>query len=114
MEAGLQQVIRRTREKWTPTHVLQALYEGRAFLFLSDDGFFVLQPSREDWTSMPLVTVWAMWFRPGTAKEKQKEIRNWLDQVTNKRARMSSPRMGWGKALGPDWEIERIVWRRKK
>ena len=34
-------------------------------------------------------------------------------QITGGKARMGSPRMGWGRALGPDWEIERIIWRLK-
>jgi hypothetical protein len=113
VEAGLKEIIRKTGEKWTPVHVLQALNEQRAHLFIDKDGFFVLQQSREDWTSAPLVHVWAMWFRPGLARAKEQNVRSWLDQVTNKRARMSSPRKGWGRMLGPDWEIERIIYRRK-
>jgi hypothetical protein len=113
VEAGLKEIIRKTGEKWTPVDVLRALNEQRAHLFIDDDGFFVLQQAREDWTSAPLVHVWAMWFRPGLARAKEQNVRSWLDQVTNKRARMSSPRKGWGRMLGPDWEIERIIYRRK-
>jgi hypothetical protein len=113
VEAGLKEIIRKTGEKWTPVHVLQALNEQRAHLFIDEDGFFVLQQVREDWTSAPIVHVWAMWFRPGLARAKEQNVRSWLDQVTNKRARMSSPRKGWGRMLGPDWEIERVIYRRK-
>lgn len=113
VEAGLLEIIRRTREQWTPVHVLQALNEGRAHLFASEDGFFVLQPMRDEWTSAPVTHVWAMWFKPGMAKAREQELRDWLDDITGKRIRGSSPRMGWGRALGPDWEIERIIWRRK-
>ena len=113
VESGLLDIIRRTGEKWTPVHVLQALHENRAHLFLDDDGFFVLQPTREDWTSAPVIHLWAMWFKPGMAKAREQELRDWLDKITNKQVRGSSPRMGWGRALGPDWEIERVIWRRK-
>ena len=112
VEAGLQQIIKRTGEKWTPVHVLAALNSNTAHLFVSDDGFVVLQPSREDWTAAPITNVWAMWFKPGKAKELRAELQAWLDETTQKRARFSSPRWGW-KALEPDWEIERIIWRRK-
>jgi hypothetical protein len=113
VEAGLKDIIRRTGEKWAPVHVLQALNEQRAHLFIDEDGFFVLQQAREDWTSAPVVHVWAMWFKPGTAREKESGLRDWLDDVTGRRVRMSSTRMGWGRMLGDEWEIERIIWRRK-
>jgi hypothetical protein len=113
VESGLNEIIRRTGEKWTPVHVLQALNENRAHLFIDEDGFFILQPCREDWTSAPFVNLWAMWFKPGLAKAREQELRDWLDGITNKQVRGSSPRMGWGRALGPDWEIERVIWRRK-
>ena len=114
VEAGLKDLIRRTGEKWTPTHVLEALNYGRAHLFIDDDGFVVLQQVREDWTGSPLVHVWAMWFKPGTARAKESGLREWLDDITQKRVRMTSTRMGWGRMLGPEWEIERITWRRKR
>lgn len=113
VEKGLLEIIRRTGEKWTPTHVLQALNEGWARLFVCEDGFCILQPRKDDWTSEPYVNLWAMWFKPGTAKAREQELRDWLDGITNKQVRGSSPRMGWGRALGPDWEIERVIWRRK-
>jgi hypothetical protein len=114
VEAGLKQIIRRTGEKWTPTHVLEALNLGRAHLFIDADGFCVLQQAREDWTAMPVVHVWAMWFKPGKARAKESGIRDWLDDVTGRKVRMSSTRTGWGRMLGPEWEIERIIWRRKR
>ena len=114
VENGLREVIRRTGEKWTPTHVLEALNYGRAHLFIDDDGFVVLQQAREDWTGTPLVHVWAMWFKPGTARAKESGLREWLDDITQKRVRMSSTREGWGRMLGPDWEVERIIYRRRK
>lgn len=113
VERGLNEIIRRTREKWSPAHVSQALYEGRAQLYVSDDGFFVLHPMREEWTLAPITHVWAMWFERGIAKQREQELRNWLDAETGGRIRMSSPRMGWGRALGDGWEIERVIWRRK-
>jgi hypothetical protein len=113
VEAGLKEVIRRTGEKWTPVHVLEALNTDRARLFISDDGFFVLQAGREDWTASPVVHVWAMWFKPGLAKARERELKDWVREITRGKARMSSPRMGWGRMLGPEWEIERVIWRLK-
>jgi hypothetical protein len=113
VEAGLKEIIRKTGEKWTPVHVLQALNQSRAHLFICDDGFFVLQPIAEDWTATPLIHVWAMWFKPGLARAREQELRGWLDEITGKRVRMSSPLKGWGRMLGPDWEVERVIYRRK-
>jgi len=68
VEAGLFEIIRRTNETWTPTHVRQALNENRAALFVGGDGFVVLQRLPEGWTSDPVLHVWAAWFPPGKAK----------------------------------------------
>jgi hypothetical protein len=113
VEAGLREVIRRTGEQWTPVHVLEALNTNRAHLFISEDGFFVLQQVREDWTALPLVHVWAAWFKPGTGVARKQELQDWLDAITHKRVRMNSNRLGWGRMLGDGWEIERVTWRRK-
>jgi hypothetical protein len=113
VEAGLREVIRRTGEKWTPVHVLEALNFNRAHLFISEDGFFVLQQVREDWTGSPLVHVWAAWFKPGTGVARKQELQDWLDAITHKQVRMNSNRLGWGRMLGDGWEIERVTWRRK-
>jgi hypothetical protein len=113
VEAGLREVIRRTGEQWTPVHVLEALNTNRAHLFISEDGFFVLQQVREDWTALPLVHVWAAWFKPGTGVARKQELQDWLDAITGKRVRMNSNRLGWGRMLGDGWEIERVTWRRK-
>jgi hypothetical protein len=119
VESGLLQVTRRTRERWTPTHVLQALHEGVAELFVCDDGFAVLQRLKEGWTSEPFINVWAMWFAPGKGRLARPEVEAWLTELATKSCgnpkalKFSSPRIGW-KALEPEWEIERIIWRRKK
>lgn len=115
VEAGLQKIIRKTGEKWSAAHVSQALYEGRASLFVRDDGFVVLQQLREDWTCAPYINVWAMWFKPGKAKAIHAELMTWLDEVTAKHGcstwKFGSPRKGWGGYEG--WEIDKVIWRRK-
>ncbi len=119
VEAGLNQIIRRTKEKWTPTHVLHALNEGRASLFVCDEGFCVLQRLADIWTAEPYLFIWCMWFKPGVAKQRRSALQDWLEDVAtrtcgNPRAmEFSSPRMGW-KAMEPEWEIKRIIWRRRK
>lgn len=112
MRPGLDQVLARTKEKWTPTHVLKALNEGWAHLFVESDGFAIIQQSKDEWTSEPHVLVWVMWFIPGKAKAKRAELIAWLDEISKKRWKFSSPRMGW-EALESECEIERIIWRRK-
>jgi hypothetical protein len=116
VERGLNQIIRKTQEKWSAAHVSQALFEGRAFLFVSDRGFVVLQQLREDWTCAPYVNVWAAWFEPGEAKKRRQELSEWLDTVTEQHGcvtwKFGSPRKGWKGYEG--WEIDKVIWRRKK
>ena len=117
MERGLKVIIRKTGEKWTPSHVLQALHESCAGLFVCEDGFAVLQRTKEEWTSEPYVNVWALWMKPGRAKEKRQELVGWLDRETEKAGcrywKFGSPRQGWGALEDSECEIERIIWRRK-
>ena len=114
---GLEQIIRRTGEKWSPSHIVQALHENRAALFVCDDGFVVLQRLVEDWTSEPYINVWAMWFMPGRARKKRKELVAWLDDTSTKFGcriwKFGSPRMGWSAMEDNEMEIERVIWRRK-
>lgn len=109
------EIIRRTKEPWTPTHVLQALNEGWASLFVCEDGFAVLKKQKQDWTSELYVHVWALWFRPQKAKEKRGELIAWLDAVTRKEGlrywEYGSPRRGW--IALDECEPVRTVWRRK-
>lgn len=119
VKSGLEQIIAITGEQWTPTHIKQALYEGAAGLFVRDDGFVIVQQAKEMWTSKPYINVWAMWFAPGKGRLARPEVEAWLSDHAlkscgdSKALKFSSPRIGW-KALEPDWEIERIIWRRKK
>lgn len=119
VKSGLEQIIAITGEEWTPTHVRQALNEGLAALFVREDGFVVLQKLKEDWTGDPYINVWAMWFKPDRARIARAEIDAWLETEAErlcgnpKALKFSSPRLGW-KALEPEWEIERIIWRKRK
>jgi hypothetical protein len=116
VERGLLEIIRITKEKWSPSHVKQHLWESKAQLFVCDDGFAVLQRLFEDWTSEPYLNVWAMWFEPGKAKDKRSELIAWLDAEAARIGcvtwKLGSPRKGW--AALDECEIERIIWRRKK
>jgi hypothetical protein len=116
VEHGLLEIIEKTGEKWTPTHVLQALHEQRAYLFTCDDGFAVLQEGRDPWTSEPHLFIWAFWFKPDKARQKRPELFAWLDERAapfGGRWKFSSPLMGWFACEGKELEVERIFWRRK-
>ncbi len=116
VSAGLQEIIRITREDWTPTHVRQGINEGWAFLYVEDDGFIVLQRLKEEWTAEPYLHIWAMWFEPNKAKEKRSELASWLKETTERagcrRWKFGSPRMGWG-GVG-ECEVERVIYRSKE
>ena len=117
VEAGLNAIIRLTGEEWTPTHVKCAIHHGAAFLHVCEDGFAVLEPSRELWTGRPYMNVWALWFKPGRAKARRAELFAWLDEKAKAAGlfpwKFGSPRMGWGALEDNEMEIERVIWRRK-
>ena len=118
IEPGLREVLRRTKEPWNPEDVRRQLVTGQASLWVCDDGFVVLQKLREEFSCKPYLYVWVMWFKPGKGRAVRAEVEAWLSEVAlqhvgdARAVKFSSPRIGW-KALEPDWEIERIIWRRK-
>jgi hypothetical protein len=117
VEPGLQETIALTKEPWTANHVKQHIREGHATLFVDDDGFVVLQRLKALWTSDPYVHVWVMWFKPGTAHERLKELVTWLDEITKQCKcdwwEWASPREGWKwlERLGLCQKVK-TVWRR--
>lgn len=117
VEAGLREIIRKTGEEWSPTHVKCALYNGGAFLHVCEDGFVVVQPDREAWTGRPYMNVWAMWMKPGKGQEKRAELFAWLDEMAKSCGlypwKFGSPREGWALLEDKEMEIERVIWRRK-
>lgn len=115
VEKGLDQVLRLTKEPWTPKDIKHAIREGFASLFVCEDGFLVLQRLKAAWTSDPYVNVWVTWFKPGRAKEKRAELIAFLDDATRQSKcdwwEFGSPREGWV-GLG-ECEKVRTIWRRK-
>lgn len=114
VEAGLQEVLRKTGEKWSPSQVIRALYDKAAFLYVSEDGFVILQEHREEWTGEPYVFVWVMWFRRQAAKRIRGALIDWLDDATRKlgyrKWKFISPRLGW-KALD-ECRVEKVIYGR--
>lgn len=107
------EIIRKTGERWTPTHVEQQINEGWASLFVCEDGFAVLKRQKQDWTSEPFIQVWALWFKPNTAKARRDELFAWVRKITREAgcryAEMGSPLKGWGRV--DELEFVRTVWR---
>jgi hypothetical protein len=118
VEPGLLEILALTQEPWTPVHVEYAIRSGYAWLFVDDDGFFVVQKLKAEWTGAPYLNVWVMWFKPGTAHKHLKGLVGWLDdlkaQTKSDWWEWSSPREGWAwlERLNVCQKI-RTVWRRK-
>lgn len=115
---GLQEVIAKTGEKWTPTHVEQGINEGWAHLFVNDEMFMVFQVLKEDWTSARYLHVWVMWAKPLSARRCRDEAFAWLDEMAEKAGvgkrnwKFGSPLKGWERV--DEFEIERVHYRRKR
>jgi hypothetical protein len=114
---GLQSVLDRTQDPWTPTDVYRCLRGNRASLFLSDDGFLILSRREEEWSLEPYLLVWVGWFKKGTALPMDAELFAWLDSQARsigcKRLRIISPRLGWGKRLRGYFTLKYQTWERE-
>lgn len=113
---GLRIIGKRTNPAWTPGIVLDALEQGRAFLYASEGGWVVLEIQSDH--RERYLNVWLAHFSANAAKAKRSEFVAWLDDVAMRAIgstdwRFSSPRKGWA-GLEPDCEVHTITWRRKR
>jgi hypothetical protein len=90
----------------------------QAALFVHPDGFVILERGKDDYTNEPHINVWIAYFKPGRAKAIRPEFVAWLDQEQRERNcvtwKLSSPRLGWRRALEAYCDVERVVYRRKQ
>lgn len=114
---GLRQIKRRCGEgNWKDEDVYRLVNEGKAGLFVCDDGFVVLEGLAEPLSNRRYLNVWLAWFKPQLAKRKRKELIAWLDEKAREIGaewwEFRSPRRGWA-LIEPECEMQSIVWRRK-
>lgn len=96
---GLEDIRRITKPPWSVDNVRSYLLDGNAALWTREDGFVILEKSREPFTLLPYMNVWAEWFEAQHAQRRREEMLAWLDtqERLNRCAftQFSSPRLGW-------------------
>ena len=119
VEPGICKILERCNtQTFTPRDIYRHLNQGRAFLFVREEGFVVLEKCQEPLSTEPYLNVWLMWFRPGEAEKLETELIAWLDQMRDTHRclwwEFSSPREAWGRALDKVAKRHVTTWRRMK
>jgi hypothetical protein len=117
VEEGLKVIRSKGDDWWQPQDVRRHLRENKAFLFIRDEGFVVLERCVHP-NSEPYINVWLMFFKPNAGMPLRDWLVEWLDKVTAdakcERWYFSSPREEWAATIAPFCEKHMVTWRRKK
>lgn len=110
-------VIRKCgKPNWTSEAVKDRIAKGQAGLFISPDGFLILERCTEAVSEKPYLNVWLAWFKPTRAKAVRSEFVAWLDAKAKSIGcsfiEFSSPREGWA-VIEPAFRKHMIHWRRE-
>lgn len=116
---SIAQKINETCAKWaTPwgaADVLARLTDGRAALYLRDEGFIVLEQCVEALSGHKYLNAWFAWFKPLSGKPIRAQAVAWLDAMKVAHdcqwIEFSSPRAGWA-ILESYFAPHMTVWRR--
>lgn len=98
VEEGVRKVRVRTRADWKPEDVYAACRMERAFLFLGEDGFVILEPVRSEYSLEEWAHIWVAysWTQdPDILAAYQPEIDRIAREAGYSRITMESPRLGW-------------------
>ena len=80
VQKGLEAVLRKCPDDWTPADVFSSLYSGRGALFRMTvdgeyNGFFVLEPSTSPFNGARSVNVWALYSKKLYLNELAEQLR---------------------------------------
>ena len=117
VETGLQKILERCgTHTFTTRDIKRHLFQGRASLFVRDEGFVILEKCQEALSGEPYLNVWLMWFKSGEAKKIKPELVSWLDAVRDHYRCMwwefGSPREEWGAVIDDVATRHITTWRR--
>jgi len=117
VERGLNRILELCPDYWIPRDVKRHLYQGRCFLYFSDQGFFIVERCNEIFSGSPFLNVWVMYFQPGEGEKLKHQIIEQLDalkaQTFSEWIQFTSPRKAWGRAMDGLFEEYATIWRRK-
>ena len=118
VEMGLNEILRRCPDSWTPRVVKQFLLENRASLFADESGFIVTEVRVDPHSIARVLNVWCMYFRPGFGAERKLELVEQIDRLTDyhlcETSQFISPRSPWARAMRDFYEPHITTYRRKK
>lgn len=118
VEEGLQKLLDKHPDVWTPRDVFRRLNDPQSAiaLFVCEDGFFTVERCFERNSGELYMHIWHMWFRPGTAEPRMDALIEQLDALQQSMGAeyttFASPFIGWGKALEGRFTLKAYVWGR--
>lgn len=118
VEEGLEKILERCPDTWTPKIVRQALIDGRASLYAERNGFFVVEVKVDSHNLTRNLNVWCLYFRPGFGRAKMRQLVAQLDGLERfflcDTHGFGSPRAPWVRAVREFYEPTITYYRRKK
>ncbi len=101
VKVGLEVVKRRTGEQWIPEDVYASLKAGSSQLFMVDDGFAILQQTRNEWTNEPCLHIWIAFHmkHEDISEEVHSNLRKIAHNIGAKSITFTSPRR-WERRSG--------------
>jgi len=108
---GLEEVKRKCGETWIPEDVYTAIKIGTSSLhMLSDGGFLVLTPKREEHTNRPILHVWIGHTQGNDYLEGEEYLDTLCKQYGFAKVTQISARRGWERR---GWKPARIMYERE-
>ena len=108
IEAGLKVILEKCEDTWTPRDIYRRLKEERAYLFLGDGGFFIVEKNHDAHSFEPFLNVWCMYFEPGKGLEAEDALYESLEKIAR------DVRAEWVQFTSPRDEWEWMLRRKKK
>lgn len=80
VQFGIESVLKKCPDDWTPPDVWASLYAGRSLLFVMFDesgynGFFVLEPGQNHFNGKPEVNIWLLYSKKLRLEQLASQIR---------------------------------------
>jgi hypothetical protein len=102
VKRGIEVIIVRSNEKFTPEDVYASIKSGLAQLFMIDDGFTVLQNIRNEFTNQPVLHIWLTYHSKANddiSADFHSNLLKLADNIGAKEITFTSPRR-WDKYAG--------------
>lgn len=109
---GLEAVKAKSHAPWRPEDVYAALLAGRAFLYLGEPGFVIVEPKEDPFTGEGELLVWIAYSREVGAVERFQEAVDDLARTHGfTKLTLWSDRPGWEKT--PGWQQVSAIYERR-